>query len=75
MSITCQVFFICTFGEKRKIMIGIIGGGISGLTLAYELQKKNIPYILLEASAQVGGVIRSERKNGTLLEFGPNSLL
>lgn len=68
---------MCTFTKKENItMIGIIGGGIFGLTLAYELQKKQIPYILLEASHHVGGAIRSERKDdGTLLEHGPNSLL
>lgn len=57
-------------------MIGIIGAGISGLTLAYELQKQNVPYILLEENDRVGGAIRSGRQsNGVLLEFGPNSLM
>lgn len=60
--------------------IGIIGGGISGLTLAYELQKKGVDYQLWEASQQPGGYIQSRRKGGPagrsyLCELGPNSLL
>lgn len=65
--------------------IGIIGAGISGLTLAYELQKSGIDYQLWEASSQPGGYIQSRREqSGTtatiangpyLCELGPNSLL
>ena len=56
-------------------MIAIIGAGISGLSLAYFLQKMNIPYVLLEASDSSGGYIWSEKKDKYLLEYGPNSLL
>lgn len=60
--------------------IGIIGAGISGLTLAYELQKRGIDYQLWEASSQAGGYIQSQRAGGPkgesyLCELGPNSLL
>lgn len=54
-------------------MITILGGGISGLSCAYELSKHKIPFRLLEGSNRVGGVIKSERINGYLLEFGANS--
>lgn len=61
-------------------MIGIIGAGISGLSLAYHLQKLNIPYVLLEASEQAGGYIRSVQENSVnrksyTLELGPNSIM
>ncbi|MEN7548025.1 protoporphyrinogen oxidase [Rapidithrix thailandica] len=56
-------------------MIGIIGGGISGLATAYYLQKKGVPYTLLELSSRAGGVIASKKDQGHLLELGPNSLL
>jgi len=56
-------------------MIVIIGAGISGLTLAYELQKANKSYILLESSSRPGGYIRSEQSNDYLIEVGPNSIL
>lgn len=61
--------------------IGIIGAGISGLTLAYELQRRGIGYFLWEASAEPGGYIRSRRdmaadgRQTYLRELGPNSLL
>lgn len=54
---------------------GIIGAGISGLTLAHELQQRGRAYHLWEASSQPGGYIRSVRDGGYLRELGPNSLL
>src|ERR1700720_136584 len=51
----------------------IVGGGISGLVCAYELRKHGIEAQLLEASKQAGGVIRSENREGFLLELGPQS--
>ena len=56
-------------------MIVIIGGGISGLTLAYFLEKNNVEYRLFEKSAVPGGFIQSEKIDGYSLEYGPNSLL
>ncbi|WP_018343386.1 protoporphyrinogen oxidase [Cytophaga aurantiaca] len=56
-------------------MIVIIGAGISGLTLAYELEKAKKPYILLESSSRTGGYINSVKVNEYLLEVGPNSIL
>jgi oxygen-dependent protoporphyrinogen oxidase len=65
--------------------VGIIGAGISGLTLAYELQRQGINYILWEAASQPGGYIQSRREwigapgdansRSYLRELGPNSLL
>ena len=60
--------------------VGIIGAGISGLTLAYELQKRGVGYHLWEASDQPGGYIQSCLKPAAAdgqyrLELGPNSLL
>ena len=60
---------------------GIIGAGISGLTLAYEQQRRGQDYHLWEATDQPGGYIRSVRDGasesspGYLRELGPNSLL
>lgn len=56
-------------------MIVIIGAGISGLTLAYELEKAKKPYILLESSSRTGGYINSLKIDDYLLEVGPNSIL
>ncbi len=56
-------------------MILILGGGISGLSLAYFLQKKSIKYTLLEASNRFGGVIETEFCQNSILENGANSLM
>ena len=56
-------------------MIAIIGAGISGLTLAYELQKAGKSYILFESDSRPGGYIRSQQVGNYLLEIGPNSIL
>lgn len=56
-------------------MIAIIGAGISGLTLAHELQKNRIPYRLFDRSSEPGGVMRSRREGDYLIEIGPNTLL
>jgi oxygen-dependent protoporphyrinogen oxidase len=55
--------------------VAVIGGGITGLTAAFRLFKKNIPVVLYEASDRCGGVIQSVRRDGYLAEFGPNTLL
>jgi oxygen-dependent protoporphyrinogen oxidase len=52
-------------------MIGIVGGGLTGLALAYELEKRGIDHTVLEAADRPGGVIRSARIEGRVLDFGP----
>jgi len=53
----------------------IVGGGISGLSAAYEFAKAGQPAILLEARPRLGGVIETERVEGCVLEGGPDSFL
>ncbi len=56
--------------------IAIIGGGLTGLTLAYYLQKAGVAYDLFEASDRAGGNLLSpQQAGGYQLEAGPNSLL
>ncbi|MGH7566349.1 MAG: protoporphyrinogen/coproporphyrinogen oxidase [Gemmatimonadota bacterium] len=52
-------------------MIGIVGGGLTGLALAHELAKRGVEHVVLEAADRPGGVIRSEWVEGRILEFGP----
>jgi oxygen-dependent protoporphyrinogen oxidase len=55
--------------------IAILGGGISGLTLAWQLQKAGVAYDLFEAETTPGGCLRSvSHPDGYLVETGPNSL-
>lgn len=59
--------------------IVIIGGGITGLSAAWELQKRGIHYSLLEASAHWGGKIVSStlefEDKRFLVEGGPDTLI
>jgi len=53
----------------------IIGGGISGLAVAYELTRARVPFVLLESASRPGGVILSEESDGYTIDAGPDSLL
>jgi len=58
--------------------IVIIGAGISGLTLAHVLRRQagsSVLVTLLESANRAGGVVRSERVDGYLCEYGPNGFL
>ena len=48
--------------------VGIVGGGIAGLTAAYELTKRGINCTIYERSPEVGGLAGFFEVNGVLLE-------
>ncbi|HJZ85780.1 MAG TPA: protoporphyrinogen oxidase [Polyangia bacterium] len=58
-------------GMRRCV---IAGAGISGLALAHRLLRRGVEVLLLERSRRAGGVIRSERTEGFLCEWGPAAL-
>ena len=53
----------------------IIGAGITGLALAWQLKRKGEDCVVLEQSALAGGAMRSHREGDYLAEEGPNSIL
>ena len=60
--------------------IAIIGGGISGLTAAFYLERLKrggapLEYTLFEASPRLGGVIQTEHTSDFVIEAGPDSFL
>ncbi len=55
--------------------IGIIGGGISGLTAAFLLKNKGFEVTLFEKSGRVGGNIQTVKIDDFMIEYAPNSLL
>ena len=65
--------------QKQKVVI--IGGGITGLTAAYYLQKEArekgllLDVKLVEATHHLGGKIQTVVKDGYVIERGPDSFL
>ena len=57
------------------INVAIVGGGISGLAVAYELGRRNVACRIFEKASRVGGVIRTDRIDGFIIDGGPDSLL
>jgi len=60
--------------------IAIIGGGISGLATAFELEEQRkagleLEYTLYESSPRLGGVLRTEKIDGCVVEAGPDSFV
>jgi oxygen-dependent protoporphyrinogen oxidase len=60
--------------------IAIIGGGISGLSAAYSLEKKRrarvpVEYVLYESADRLGGVLVTDDVDGFQIEAGPDSFL
>jgi len=53
----------------------IVGGGIAGLSAAYELTKSGVPHILIERRPRLGGVIETRSWEGCVLECGPDSFI
>src|SRR3984893_4064293 len=57
--------------------IAIIGGGIAGITAAYELARlardgAQVEATLFEASSRLGGIVETTREGGFVIECGPD---
>lgn len=60
--------------------VAIVGGGIAGLSAAYELERSRrngakISYELFEATERLGGVLRTERHDDFIIELGAEAWL
>jgi oxygen-dependent protoporphyrinogen oxidase len=56
------------------VRVGIVGGGIAGLSAAYRLRSAH-DVVLFEREAVTGGKIRSQQIDGYLFEWGPSGFL
>jgi oxygen-dependent protoporphyrinogen oxidase len=67
--------------QERARRVVIVGGGISGLAAAHHLLEQvqatnhQLELLLIEAGPSLGGVIRTEEREGFLLEAGPDSFI
>lgn len=68
-------------GSRPRRRIVVVGGGISGLAAAHRLTEHArshdpaLEVLLLEASARLGGTIRTHQRDGFLLEGGPDAFI
>ena len=58
--------------------IAVVGGGISGVTAAWQLQRERaagraVEFVLFEAGARLGGTVETFRQDGFVVECGPDS--
>ena len=54
--------------------IAIIGGGLSGISCAYELTRRGCTdFVLYESTARLGGIIETVRQDGFIIECGADS--
>ena len=60
-------------GQALDVLV--VGGGISGLAAAYELQQRGASVRVIESAERPGGVIDTERHDGWVIDGGPDSIL
>lgn len=59
--------------QQSQPQVTIIGAGITGLSVAAQLEQAGIPFIILEREHRVGGQICTLREKGYTFEVGPNT--
>ncbi len=52
----------------------VIGGGIGGLSAAFELERAGVDVLIIDKRATPGGVMQTHASGGYLFEDGPNSI-
>lgn len=60
-------------GQDTEVVV--IGGGISGLAAARSLVQNGLRVKLFERERECGGVIRTDRADGFIVDTGPDTLL
>ena len=60
---------------RKPLRVAVVGGGVTGLTAAWQIQRLGHRVTVLEAGTRAGGVVGGQRLGAWLQEMGPNSLL
>jgi oxygen-dependent protoporphyrinogen oxidase len=55
--------------------VAVVGAGLAGLSAAWELSQAGVEVVLLDAGRQPGGMIVTERRDGFIVEGGPDGFL
>jgi len=53
----------------------IVGGGVAGLSAAYDLANAGVAHTLIEKQSRVGGVIETRQWEDCVMECGPDSFI
>ncbi|MFN8443755.1 MAG: protoporphyrinogen oxidase [Caldilineaceae bacterium] len=53
----------------------VVGGGIAGLSAAWQLQQRGVRYTLIETTSRLGGMIQSRTFSGFVAEGGPETFI
>ncbi len=60
----------------KNLRVAVVGGGITGLTAAYRLARAGVGHVtLLEGRGRLGGNIVTERRDGFVIDGGPDSFV
>src|SRR4051812_20640250 len=59
---------------RKKADIGIIGGGLTGLTVAALCERLGLDYMLIESQAEFGGLVRGQMEKDVWLDYGLKSV-
>jgi oxygen-dependent protoporphyrinogen oxidase len=67
---------MCNRSEKRP-HVAVLGGGITGLAAAHRLSElaPEVKTTLFEAKQRVGGILKTDRRDGFLLECGADNFI
>jgi oxygen-dependent protoporphyrinogen oxidase len=55
--------------------VAVVGAGITGLAAAWELKRGGVEPVVFESEPRAGGAIVTERRDGFLVEGGPDGFL
>lgn len=61
--------------QRQDAHVLILGGGITGLNAAWQLQHSGVRYTLIEAAPRLGGMIQTATFDGFIAEGGPETFI
>ena len=55
--------------------VAVVGAGLAGLSVAWELSRAGADVVVLDAGREPGGMIVTDRHDGFIVEGGPDGFL
>ena len=59
----------------RSTSVLIAGGGVSGLTAAYDLGRHGVDAVVVERARRLGGLVSTDARDGFVMDAGPDAFL